>query len=272
MMNDMNNLKVSVLVGTYNRAPFIERCLNGVFNQTHKNIEVIVINDASSDNTIEILEKCKRKYGDKLIYWNNKVNKGIAYNSNLAYSMASGDYIALVGDDDLWIDKSKIDKQLQLFQEANERLGIVGTWWVEKSSNLEIKRMPQEPKNWKKRLLKKGGIICGSTPLISREAWDSVNGFDERMIKGTDSDLFRAIVLNNYTAKILQEITTEVDVNTNRKRMTPVDSRKYAMKILFVQLYVLRKYFFYYLLYPSSLFYRTRRILVSLTQLILINK
>lgn len=216
----MKEKKVSVLIGTYNRALFIERCLEGIFNQTHKNIETIVINDASIDNTIEVLEKCKKKYGDQLTYITNETNKGIAYNSNLAYSHASGEFIALIGDDDYWCNMQKIEKQVYAFESSSDNLGVVGTWWIEKGLDFEIKKTPEEPKDWKRKLLSGGGVVCGSTPLISKVAWDHVNGFDENQTRGTDSDLFRRIILNDFRGVILPEFTTIVDVNQRRERMT----------------------------------------------------
>lgn len=220
----MNNIKVSVLIGTYNRANLLTRCLDSIFDQTYKNLEVIVINDASTDNTIDILENYKEKYGDNFIYINNKENKGIAFNSNLAYSHSTGEYLALIGDDDYWCDKNKLEKQLKLFYNPNENVGVVGTWWIEKNKENEIKRTPEEPKNWKKRLLSGGGIICGSSALIAKKAWEKAGGFDERMPRGTDSDLFRNIIINGFEGRILKNYTTIVDVGHSINRMTPKKS------------------------------------------------
>ena len=252
--------KISILIGTFNRSKLLIRCIDSIFNQTYKNIEVIVINDASVDNTEEVLKDLKNTYQDQLKYITNKENRGIAYNSNLAFKHSSGEYIALIGDDDYWIDKDKLKKQLKVFK-GNEDIGIVGSWWIEKSDNKEIKKSPQEPNNWKGKLLAGGGVICGSTPLILRKVWVDIGGFDENMKRGTDSELFRRIVLNEYKAKILPEFTTVVDISHNYNRMTPVQNIA-AIKIsLDANTYLLKKFKYEYLNQPMALFARISSIL-----------
>jgi glycosyltransferase involved in cell wall biosynthesis len=256
----MNNMaiKVSVLIGTYNRASLLSRCLDSIFNQTHKNIEAIVINDISTDDTVIVLENYKKKYGKKLKYITNPVNKGIAYNSNLAFENSEGEYLALLGDDDYWIDEQKIEKQLKVFEISKENLGVIGTWWIEKDKNIEITKAPKEPKNWKSRLLAGGGIICGSTPLIPRKVWIDVGGFDEKMPRGTDSELFRRIVTRGYNATIMKEITTIVDVGHDSARMTPTNSLISLKKTNKANLYLMKKYLGHYMMYPIAFIVRIK--------------
>jgi glycosyltransferase involved in cell wall biosynthesis len=220
----ISDKKVSVLIGTFNRSSLISRTFNSILNQSYKNIEIIVIDDCSTDNSVEILQAYSEKYPDKFKYSVNEKNRGIAYNSNRAYEISTGHYLALLGDDDYWIDENKIIKQIEILEEDSS-LGLVGTWWKEDNSKAIVYKKPIEPKNWKERLLSGGGIICGSTPLIRKEAWDEVSGFDENQKRGTDSDLFRRIVLSDYNAKILYEVTTVVDVNVNRNRMTSSNNK-----------------------------------------------
>lgn len=252
--------KISVLIGTYNRSQLLLRCVNSIFNQTYKDIEVIVINDASVDNTEEVLKELKNTYQDQFKYITNKENRGIAYNSNLAFKHSSGEYIALIGDDDYWIDKDKLKKQLKLFK-GKQNVGVVGTWWIEKSDEKEIKKAPQEPNNWKSKLLAGGGVICGSTPLISRKVWVDIGGFDEKMNRGTDSELFRRIILNEYKAKILPEFTTVVDISHNYNRMTPIQNIGAIKKSLDANVYLLKKFKYEYLNQPMALFARISSIL-----------
>lgn len=263
----MNN-KVSVLIGTYNRANLLSRCLDSVFNQIHQNIEAVVINDASTDDTEKVLENYKNKYGDKLKYITNPVNKGIAFNSNLAFKNSLGDYLALLGDDDYWIDKQKIEKQLQIFETSEEKLGIIGTWWIEKDKENEIKKTPEEPKNWKSRLLAGGGIICGSTPLIPRHVWIDVGGFDEKMLRGTDSELFRRIVINGYNATLIKEFTTIVDASHNYNRMTPIQNITSISISIDANLYLLKKFRHEYIKEPIALFIRMSKMLKLLIKYI----
>lgn len=252
-----NEEMVSVLIGTYNRDNLLSRCLESIFNQTHKNIEAVVINDASTDDTEKVLENYKNKYGDKLKYITNLENKGIAYNSNLAFKNSNGNYLALLGDDDYWIDEQKIEKQLKIFEASDEKLGVIGTWWFEKGKKNEIKKTPDEPKNWKSRLLAGGGIICGSTPLIPRHVWIDVGGFDEKMPRGTDSELFRRIIINGYKGHLIRDFTTVVDVSHNGPRMTTEKSKVKRKTLIKANIYLIKKYCLQYIAHPKAFLKRT---------------
>lgn len=251
-MNNMVEGRVSVLIGTYNRASLLERCLNSVFGQSYSNIEVIVIDDASTDNTNVLLSDYKERYCNRFTYIRNEFNRGIAYNSNLAFSVSTGQYIALIGDDDYWIDPDKLMKQIGICEE-DSRIGVVGTWWIEKQNSFEIKKSPEEPINWKKRLLTSGGIICGSTPLIPRKVWVAVGGFDDKMQRGTDSEFFRRIILTGYTGILLKQYTTVVDVGHTEGRMTQTNNKLNIERHLKSQLRNISKYRVYFLKYPSAL-------------------
>lgn len=252
--NILGNSKplVSVLIGTYNRANLINRCLDSILNQSYENIEIIIVNDASSDNTISVLEKYVNNYPNKIRFINNGINKGISYNSNLAYSQAKGEYLALVGDDDEWHNQEKIAKQIKVFKE-NKKLGIVSTYWNDVKDDAILRQHnPVVEKDPICQILKGNGVYCGSTVLISKPAWESVNGFDERIKKGTDSDLFRSIIVKGYTSKILPFFSTNVYVD-NHVRMTPqnsFNSRKRAVKSHLMALY---KFKLEYLKCPSAL-------------------
>ena len=96
----MNTL-ISVAMATYNGEKYIKEQLDSIYTQTYKNFEVIVVDDVSSDDTVLILEEYKREYG--LIYFVNDVNMGVTKNFEKAISICSGDYIALVDQDDVWL-------------------------------------------------------------------------------------------------------------------------------------------------------------------------
>ena len=97
----MRNKLVSIAMATYNGEKFLEDQLNSIYNQTHKNIEIVVCDDNSTDTTIEILEKYKQKNG--LRYYVNKKKLGYSKNFERAISLCKGEYIAFSDQDDLWM-------------------------------------------------------------------------------------------------------------------------------------------------------------------------
>ncbi len=107
--------KVSVIIPVYNAAQYLERCLDSVINQTLKDIEIICINDCSTDNSLEILEEYASK-DNRIKIIDFKENKGVAAARNAGINEAQGEYIGFVDPDD-YIDS---DFYAQLYKKAYE--------------------------------------------------------------------------------------------------------------------------------------------------------
>lgn len=259
-MNSPEKL-VSVIICTRNRRALVVRAIDSVFAQEAVPVEVIVVDDCSDDGTPDAL---KERYGPRLKLVVLEENRRVAHATNRGFDVSSGDYVALLGDDDYWTDTRKLEKQLAAFAQGDATLGLVGTWWKECGDGGEIRaREPREPDDWARQLLKGGGVICGSTPLISRSAWTAAGGLDERMPRGTDSDLFRRIVLEGYTAAVLPVHTTIVDTGHGLSRMTTRGGLAEARRHAFAHAYLLWKYRRQYLRYPDALWLRAKRLVLT---------
>lgn len=92
--------KVSVVVPAYNSHDTLARCLGSLVNQTLQDIEIIVVNDCSTDDTWEIMRRCENQFPDKVIIIDSKENRGAGGARNIGFDMASGEYIGLVDSDD----------------------------------------------------------------------------------------------------------------------------------------------------------------------------
>ena len=158
----------------------------------------------------------------------------------------------------------KLNKQLAAFK-LKPNLGIVSSWWYEEYyGGLRIRKTPSLPNTRYKlvnRVLMGGDLISGSSPLISKLAWNSVGGMDIHHPKGIDSDLYRRIVLSNYNIYIIKEIMVVADVDHLFGRMTPLVCLSSVKKDLISNLRTLCKFNFLYLLFPLALLYRMKIIL-----------
>lgn len=119
----MNPL-VSVIILTCNQEKFVRETLSSVFSQTYKNLEIIVSDDCSSDNTVRFAKEFARG-DDRCIILESPVNTGITENCNRALKFAQGDYIAWLGGDDLFLP-AKIEKQVGVFLNLPD-VSLVGT-------------------------------------------------------------------------------------------------------------------------------------------------
>lgn len=94
--------KVSIALCTYNGELYIEEQLMSILNQTYKNIEIIIVDDGSTDNTVNIIEQIAEKYPQIKIY-KNESNLGYNKNFEKAFKACKGDYIAISDQDDIWL-------------------------------------------------------------------------------------------------------------------------------------------------------------------------
>jgi len=105
------NRKISVLVPIYNSEKYLEQCLDSILNQTYKNIEIICVNDASIDRSLNILNNYKYK-DNRIIVFENNINKGSSQTRKTALQNSTGDFIACIDSDD-FIEPTMIERMLQ---------------------------------------------------------------------------------------------------------------------------------------------------------------
>lgn len=96
--------RVSVIVPVYNTEKYVEKCLSSIANQTMKDLEIIVVNDGSTDNSEKIIKKYKEEHPEVNIQYLKKENGGLSDARNFALPYATGDYISFIDSDD-YIDK-----------------------------------------------------------------------------------------------------------------------------------------------------------------------
>ena len=110
--------KISVVITTYNHEKFICKCLQSVIEQRGDfSMEIIIGDDCSQDNTKLIIQKFKEKYPKLIKLIINESNGGITNNYRNCFTHSKGNYIAICEGDDFWIDKLKLQKQLQLLKD-----------------------------------------------------------------------------------------------------------------------------------------------------------
>lgn len=116
----MSETILSILIFTHNHGQFIERCISSVLNQKCTyNYCVHVFDDASCDNTVEIVEKFCQEYPEKVSLVTSKENLGVLHSAKMALSIGRTKYIAFLDGDDYWCYEGKLQAQLD-FLEGNE--------------------------------------------------------------------------------------------------------------------------------------------------------
>lgn len=114
--------KVTIVMATYNGEKYLEEQINSILSSTYKEIELHIVDDGSSDFTIEILNRYKSLYPDKIYISQNKTNMGVTLNFLNAISNTSTDYIMLCDQDDVW-NKDKVAKTLKRMKQMEIQFG-----------------------------------------------------------------------------------------------------------------------------------------------------
>lgn len=156
----------SVVIPAYKCASYIGETLDSVLGQTYPELEIMVVNDCSPDNSEEvILEYCSRDA--RIKYLKNEANQGVAETRNRGIRAATGEWIALVDSDDCW-ESNKIEAQIQLLKEKSAVLCYTGCQFMNNQGQL-LNRVFNVPETVDyPGLLYQNVIVCSSV-LIRRE-------------------------------------------------------------------------------------------------------
>ena len=119
----MNNVLISIIVPIFKVEKYLRECLNSIINQTYKNLEIILIDDGSPDNSGKICDEYAKK--DKRIKVIHKENEGVSIARNIGIKSANGDYVTFIDSDD-YVANNYIEILYKYFKEFNADLSICG--------------------------------------------------------------------------------------------------------------------------------------------------
>jgi glycosyltransferase involved in cell wall biosynthesis len=172
----MNSPLVSVALATYNGSTFLREQLDSIYAQTYEPIEVVVCDDKSTDQTVEILEEYRQRY--KLKYYVNDKNLRVVKNFEKVMRLCSGEYVALCDQDDVWLP-DKIQKSLGKMHQLEEQAGghvplLVFTDLKVADEQLKVRHpsfwrlMKHNPEHHTLNRLLVGHLVTGCTILANK--------------------------------------------------------------------------------------------------------
>ena len=136
--------KISIIVPIYNEEENLRKCIESLINQTYKELEIILINDGSTDKSKEIIESFK----DKRIIAINKKNTGISDTRNIGIGKSTGDYIMFVDSDD-YLELNCIERLIETAEKENSEIVMFNYYLETPSKRIEIKLPKIEARNLK---------------------------------------------------------------------------------------------------------------------------
>ncbi len=229
----IDEVLVSIIMPTYNRAYCLDNAVGSIQQQTYKNWELIIVDDNSSDNT-EVKIQEYQVLDDRIIYKKLRQNVGASEARNVGMKMATGHYITFLDSDDEYL-KFKIEKQINFFFTSKlKNLGIVSCGAVDFVKGKEYnRRLPIKRKNYYKSLLAKRKRIGAGTPFLmikSNLVKQDHIFFDKEMPAMQDWD-FVLRVVKRYNFGFVNDYLVKVNHHDNER----VYTSKNAVKALYLQ-------------------------------------
>jgi glycosyltransferase involved in cell wall biosynthesis len=183
---------ISVIIPTYNRAHTIRRAINSVLNQTYKNMEIIVVDDASSDNTEEIVKSIN---DNRIIFIKHDSNKGGAAARNTGIKASKGNYVAFQDSDDEWYPE-KLQLQTAVLFKAPLEVGVCYSSFIR--INKDKRQVIPKGNSHKfegyifKKMLR-DNFVTTQTALVKKKCFDRIGMFDESLPRLQDWELWLRI-------------------------------------------------------------------------------
>jgi len=191
----MSDEKCSVIIPVFNAEDTIEDAIHSVLSGTYSNVELLVVDDCSTDNSREIVDALARQ-NDMIRHIKSDINQGGARTRNLAIKHLSGKYVAFLDSDDLW-EPEKLEKCISLL-EANTDIKLVAhdmnylTNKGEKVGYISAKpRSPDEQKHNNEKGIPP--IVFTSTAVLHADVLIKEGGFDENWDVGQDTEFFSRV-------------------------------------------------------------------------------
>ena len=195
---------VSVLISCYNHAPYIEDCLNSIFRQTYDNIELIVIDDGSTDDSAQLIESLRLRHD---FYFERQSNMGFARTLNKMLALAKGKYIAAFDSDDIMMIE-KLDKQVA-FMESRPDIAVCGGNFLTIDARGELLRnqrlRPYRELDFDDVFLNRRAGIASSTALIRRAVIEREGGYDPN-IRLQDAYMWLKLTSRGHRIAILNDV------------------------------------------------------------------
>jgi glycosyltransferase involved in cell wall biosynthesis len=202
------SLKVSILIPLYNSEEYITDTIQSALNQTYTNIEIIIVDDGSTDNSYDIA----KSYKSETVKVYKQKNSGASAARNNAFSKCSGDLIQYLDADDI-LHPEKVENQVKVYTRSNKaNIIISGIWgrFEKKIENVKWENQPinkdyNKPINWLIDSWNGQGMAQPGVWLTPRHIIEKVGPWNESLSLNDDGEFFCRVILNSDAIKFIKE-------------------------------------------------------------------
>ena len=161
----ISNINIDIIIPNYNKSQYLEECINSVVSQTFKNWKLYIVDDFSTDNSLQVIDKYNTVNNINIIKL--KKNKGPAFCRNLGVRISSSPYISFLDSDDLWV-KNKLEKQITFMTKNKFSFTFSDYYWF-KNINSKDYKSTQISNSLSFRKFLNNSSINSSTMILKRD-------------------------------------------------------------------------------------------------------
>lgn len=201
----MNQDRISVIMGIYNCAVTLPSAIDSLLNQTFQGFKVIMCDDGSQDNTIEVAQRYVAQYPDKFILLKNPVNRGLNYTLNRCLELVDTDYVARMDGDDISLP-TRFEKEIN-FLDNHPEIAIVSTPMIYFDDRGDFRTGRRGDKYPTKVDFIHGTPFCHAPSMVRTEAYRMVGGYSEdpKFLRVEDYHLWFKMYEKGFRGYILPE-------------------------------------------------------------------
>ncbi len=226
--------KISVIMAIYNCAQYLSEAINSILNQTYTNWELILCDDASTDETYQVATEYKKRYPNKIILIQNEKNSKLSYSLNHCLKYATGEYVARMDGDDICAPE-RFEKQVN-YLKAHPEYQVVGTDMQHFNEHTGMADVVKSVANPNYYSLRNHIPYHHATIMTYKFVYDKVGGYtvSERTVRAQDYDLWFRFYHEGFNGNNIHEplYFMREDVNAIRRRTFKV--RWNALKTTYI--------------------------------------
>ncbi len=225
-------MKITLITVTYNSEKYLSQCIASIRNQTYDNIEHIIIDGKSTDNTVSIIKENE----SKIKYWISEPDRGMYDAINKGIKQATGEVIGILNSDDILATDDAIENIVKAFKEQNVDSVYGDLQYVDKQNTNRVFRV-WKGKTYKRSLFKMGWMPGHPTFYIKKSAIDKFGGYENHYFTAADYEfmaryLYKHKVSSYYLPQLIVKMRTGGASNKNLNQRLRANRRDYlAMKV-----------------------------------------
>lgn len=217
---------VSIIMPAYNCEKYVFEAINSVLAQTYKNWELLVLDDGSKDNTLQIIEEFSRK-DSRIKAFPNRKNMGVSATRNRGIELASGDWIAFLDSDDMW-EPLKLEKQFEVVENKSVEFLFTGSSYVNEEGE-PFKGLFEIPEKVTYKKLRNQNVISCSSVLVKKKYFENIKMEKDEMHE--DYAVWLRILKLGVTAYGVNEPLLIYRISRNSKSGNKMKTFKMTYKV-----------------------------------------